>query len=270
MESIIKNVCEYCGASFKQIQHLNRHIKTNQKCLNLRGIKENIKCIWCNECFISKSQFEKHKIVCNIDKDITYAMILEKYNSLLDKIKEKDGLLEDKDKQIKDLQDKLFTIANKTTTTNNTYNNVTLICGKPLSLDKNRVYEIMNRTCTPDYLLKGGEGLAIWFVDNVCKNNEGRTCIQCTDKKRKIFKYINDDDKLEIKTEEEIFSLMNECKARFSRESKNYKEFLNLADKFDYEESYRIYGTYVEYQEPFINKLIELTYKDNLVKENVV
>jgi hypothetical protein len=264
MENTFKNICEFCGASFKQTQHLNRHIKTNQKCLSSRGIKESIKCIWCNDIFSSKTTFEKHKNICSVNKEIAYATLLEKYNSLNET---HNKYIEEKDKQIKDLQDKLFAIANKTTTTNNTYNTVTLICGKPLSLDKDRVYEIMYRTCIPDYLLKGGEGLAIWFVDNVCKNSEGRTCIQCTDKKRKIFKYINDDDKLEIKSEDEIYNLMSYCRSKFAQESEYYNEFKILCDKLEYPDLFNIRNSFVEFREPFMNKLIELTYKDNLVRE---
>jgi hypothetical protein len=111
--------CEICGSSYTQKQHLNRHMKTSQKCLSLKDIKESIKCIWCNCNFSSKQTFENHENICSVDKEIAYATLLEKYNSLNET---HNKYIEEKDKQIKDLQDKLFSIANKTTTTNNTYN----------------------------------------------------------------------------------------------------------------------------------------------------
>ena len=103
--------CEFCGSKFSHNYNLTKHLKTSKKCLESRP-KIDIVCIWCEEVFLSKDKLEKHSSKCGINKDIAYNTVKEKNKSL-------EQQLEEKDKHIKDLEEKLFKLANKTSTTNN-------------------------------------------------------------------------------------------------------------------------------------------------------
>ncbi len=74
MNELYKNVClscDFCQAKFKDTSRLNRHIKTNKKCLSSRP-KIIFSCVWCNEEFISNIYLEKHSIKCKVNKEQKY------------------------------------------------------------------------------------------------------------------------------------------------------------------------------------------------------
>lgn len=52
--------CEFCGKEFASISSLNRHVKTNKKCLESRGEKSNIVCQDCGKTYSTKSSLERH------------------------------------------------------------------------------------------------------------------------------------------------------------------------------------------------------------------
>lgn len=263
--------CEFCQATFNIKYNYERHLKTNKKCLERRN-KVEYKCIWCNECFISNLYLEKHNECCIVDKVNAYTSLLNNYNILKEHIEhneisykksleEKDKQIEERDKQIKDFQDKLFTIANKSTTTNNYF---TLNCDKPLVLNKERVIDLMIKYCNVKYLEGGGWGIAKWFVKYVCTNEDGKVCIECTDKKRKVFKYIDENDILSTKTKEDLISLMNSCRPEFTDKSEHYKTFRIKGDEVEYGNEYleKYLG---DYSKDFINALAKFTHKDSLL-----
>ena len=268
--------CEFCKATFNLKYNYERHIKTNKKCLEKRP-KIEIKCIWCNECFMSNLYLENHYNCCSINKVNAYNSLLSKYNLLKEQLDEKDKVhnkkieekelfyikqIEERDNQIKDLQDKLFTVANKSTTTNNYF---TLNCDKPLLLNKERVIDLMIKYCNVEYLEQGGFGIAKWFLKYVCTNEDGKVCIECTDKKRKVFKYIDENDILLTKTKEDLISLMNSCKPEIVDKSDHYKEFIIKGEQPGNGLSYINRFLSINYSKPFINTLARLTHKDSLL-----
>lgn len=182
--------CEFCGSTFTLKKNLVQHIKINKKCIARRP-KITISCIWCNQSFITKEEREKHYKKCSENKEQIYAMVLER-------MEEKNKIIEDKDKQIKDLQEKLFKLANKptTTTTNvNTLNNVKLVCGKPLDFTVKSLLAKMRKTLTMQHILLGKKGLIKWLLESGCTNPEGKISIQTTDKNRISMRYEHIDGK---------------------------------------------------------------------------
>jgi len=260
MSKLCKSVlfsCEFCQAVFKRSDVLLRHLKTSKKCLETRP-KIDIKCIWCEEVFLTKEKLEKHSSKCGIDKDIAYTSLKEKTKSL-------EKQLEDKDSHIKDLEEKLFNLANKSSTTNNNNNtyNITLNCDKPLLLSKERVSELMWRHLTVDDLKSGGGGYCRWFLKHVAVNEKGNITIECTDKKRKVFKYIDEGDKLITKDGEEIAELIRVCR--------NSSGFLNQSEQgIEYDKYIKEYNDHLNltkstnFKKDFIKRLSEDTYKENL------
>ena len=66
----------------------------------------------------------------------------------------------------------------------------------------------MWRYLTVEDMKLGGGG---WFLKHVAVNEKGNITIECTDKNRKIFKYIDEGDKIVTKDREEIAELIRSC-----------------------------------------------------------
>jgi len=190
--------CEFCKSKFSLKKTLDLHMKIDKECLKERS-KNNI----------------------NIDT-INYKDLLHAYKSLEKEIKEKNEIhnrqIEDKNKQIQELQKKLSYNEIYRSIDNRSYNNTILYCDKPLLINESIIYEKMINTFRHDKDING-EKLAVWFVNNVCTNEKGKICIQCTDMKRKVFKYLDKDDCLHILTRDDMLSLMNACKNKIENET---------------------------------------------------
>jgi hypothetical protein len=100
--------------------------------------------------------------------------------------------LENKDKQIKELQDKISNIAlaaaTKSTTTNN-INNSKILNISSLDFNKDKIKNIFETKFDCNYLVDGQKGVAQFAVDNILKDENGFLGYVCTDPSRKIFKY---------------------------------------------------------------------------------
>ncbi len=260
--------CEFCGAEFKRKDNLTKHIKTSKKCLETRP-KIDIHCVWCKDVFISKDKLEKHSTKCAINKEIAYTTVVERCKQLEKQVEqqniEKDKQLSDKDNRIKDLEEQVFKLANKTSTTNNNYN-ITLNCDKPLLLSKERVTDLMWKYLTVHNMLAGGIGYGVWFLKYVAINDKGNICIECTDKNRKIFKYIDDGDKLVTKEGREIAELIRECyqKSGFLSKSPQGIEFTDFTSDCYNSQNASIINDFNNFQKAFIRHLVEQTHKSNL------
>ena len=257
--------CEFCGSNFSHNYNLTKHLKTSKKCLVSRP-KLDIKCVWCEEVFLTKERLEKHSSKCGIDKENAFISVLEKNKALEDKLEDKNKLLEDKDKHIKDLEDKLFKLANKTSSTtnnNNTTYNITLNCDKPLLLEKERVTELMWRYLTVEDMKLGGGGYCRWFLKHVAVNEKGNITIECTDKNRKIFKYIDEGDKLVTKEGEEIAELIRSCysSSGFLDQSEQGLEYQKYVEEYNDNVNFT---NFTNFKKNFIKRLSEETYKENL------
>ncbi len=250
--------CEFCGAEFTRKDNLTKHLKTSKKCLEKRP-KIDIKCVWCEEIFLTKDKLEKHSSKCGINKEIAYTSISEKYKSL-------EQQLIDKDTRIKELEEQVFKLANKTSTTNNTTYNITLNCDKPLLLSKERVTDLMWKYLTVHNMLAGGLGYGVWFLKYVAVNEKGNICIECTDKSRKIFKYIDEGDKLVTKEGKEIAELIRECyqKSGFLSKSRQGIEFTDFTSDCYNSQNASIINDFNNFQKAFIRHLVEQTHKSNL------
>jgi hypothetical protein len=221
--------CNICGSSYTQKQHLTRHITTSKNCFNIASETFKFKCIWCNKLFITNNQLGNHYKICSVDKENSYNLLFEKYN-MSNNIHKKQ--IEEKDKKIKELQEQIFKLEKGSLgIKNKKYNTVTLMCSKPLSLEKEMIKGIVENSISTNTI---GDKIASWFVDNICRNEEGKITLQCTDRKRKTFKYIDEDDNLQTIKGDEIEMLLT--------------------------------GLGLQVNNQFIKNLMELTYKDNIVK----
>jgi hypothetical protein len=252
--------CDFCQAKFKDKSNFLRHIKTNKKCLSSRP-NINFSCVWCNEEFISNIYLEKHSTKCKVNKEQKYVDLITTHNSMLE---EKDKQLEEKDKMIKDLQDKLYALANTTKTVNNgnTYN-VTLKCGRPLVLSKKRFLNLLKKTCDETYIKQGEIGTAKWFMKYGCRNDEDEVSMECTDFRRGVLKYISKDGDVKQITSKYLKSFMTDCLFEFSKTKQCKSIRDNIAsiceEKQDFEYSQR-YLQFIEPGRKFINYILEKTY----------
>ena len=260
--------CEFCGSNFSHNYNLTKHLKTSKKCLESRP-KIDIKCIWCEEIFLTKDKLEKHSSKCGIDKENAFVSVLEKNKALEDRLEEKNKLLEnnikqleEKDKHIKELEEKVFALANKTSTTYN----ITLNCDKPLLLEKERVTELMWRYLTIEDMKLGGGGYCRWFLKHVAINDKGNIAIECTDKNRKIFKYIDEGDKLVTKEGEEIAELIRSCysSSGFLNQSDQGIEYQKYVEKYNDNPNFT---NFTNFKKNFIKRLSEETYNENLTSK---
>ena len=264
-----KIVCIFCQSTFKDKYKLQRHIQTSKKCLDNRPTT-TYNCIWCSQSFILKDDLNKHYKKCECDKEQIHSELITKNNYM---IEEKNKQLEEKDKMIKDLQDKLYALANtsKTTTVNNgnTYN-VTLKCGKPLVLSKKRFLSLLKRTCNEIYVKQGETGLAKWFMKYACRNNEDEISIQCTDLRRGVLKFINKEGGIKQISTKYLQNFMNKCLIEYAK-TDEYKLIRNkiadlCADTIDFTYSQKN-SEFMNPQRKFINYILEETYTKYLEEE---
>jgi hypothetical protein len=189
-----KYYCTYCSSKFSSKKILLFHMKTNKECIN---------------------SIQKEKIGEQQDIESDYNKLLHKYKLLKKDIKEKE-------EKIRELQTELNSKKKRP------YNNVVIACGKPLLLNEEIVYDRMKNNFKKGDILNDGQ-LALWFLKNICTNEEGKVCIQCTDLKRKVFKYIDDNDIIQVKTKDDIMMLITGCKNKIEDEL-NIK--LKVSNKF--------------------------------------
>ena len=116
----VENICKYCNSSFKTVSNLLNHQRTAKYCLSLRNnTNENFKCTYCNKNFSTKNWLDIHTKKClnslefYKEQNLNYEKDIDKLN---EKIKYQQAQLQEKDKQITDLQNKLENIAIKAAT----------------------------------------------------------------------------------------------------------------------------------------------------------
>jgi hypothetical protein len=202
------NKCEYCEKLFSTKSNLTNHHKTAKYCIDKRknGNINEYKCC-CETIFTSKKNLDRHKKTCNIYdviqpyKDGNIKLQNENIKLQNENIKFENQnkiyleQLENKDKQIKELQDKLTSIAlagvSKSTTTNNINNiNNKILNISPLDLnDAEKFKTILDSKFDTNYILDGQKGLAHFAKDHFLKDDDGKLKYVCTDPGRQTFKY---------------------------------------------------------------------------------
>jgi len=232
--------CEFCNSVFTLKRNLIQHLKTNKKCLSNRP-KTTYDCIWCNRNFITKNELNIHYKKCDENKEQLHIDLLNKHNYTIkekdkqleekDKqLEEKDKQLEEKDKIIKDLQDKLYSLANKTTINNTTKNyTVNLTCAKPFVLSRKRILNLLKTTCNEKYMLQGEIGTAKWFMDHACRNDAGLIALQTTDRRRKTLKYIDEREDAKQITGNNLKTYITNCLNDYRKTS----QYNAIADKIN-------------------------------------
>jgi hypothetical protein len=190
--------------------------------------------------------------------------MIEEKDKQLEKIeREKDKQLEEKDKIIKDLQDKLYSLANKTTINNTTKNyTVNLTCAKPFILSRKRIVNLLKTTCNEKYMLQGEIGTAKWFMDHACRNDAGLIALQTTDRRRKTLKYIDEREDTKQITGNNLQTYMTKCLNDY-RKTSQYNAIANKISERYKELDFSKLVKADEFMHPnrkFINYICDETY----------
>ncbi len=264
-------VCNICNKTFSRISNLNKHLRENKVCsrVNLNNIQIDKKeCIWC------KGKYDNIKIHlknCKADKDTIHQQVIKEKDLEISFLKEQ---LEIYKKKIDNLDEKLFNLANKSTTTNTinttTYNTI-LNCDKPLILDKEYITKQLIDYCGIPYLRRGGKGICDWFLESVCTNEQGNLCIECVDKNRKIFKFEDINEKINEISGKDIVDLIKSCYPEFKK-TLHYLAFLQEIEEYckaTYPEEdvpckqYEYFCSVENIYNDFVNRLVSRTHKDS-------
>jgi Skp family chaperone for outer membrane proteins len=202
MTRTTKMDCQYCHNTFKSAYILKTHQEKAKYCLKLQGKKPDsgFVCEFCETTFNRKYILQNHHTVCKAHN-----------NTLLTKIKDMEKLctkyMSDNDSLEKQLEDalrreqelredfnKLATVsAKRSTTTNNTTNNLNMgVFDKSAADIKRIVDEKYDRA----YLIQGQKGVAIFTNKHVLNHDVGKPPIYViTDRSRGNGKYkISEDE----------------------------------------------------------------------------
>lgn len=277
--------CEFCNTEFSLKRTLATHLKNSKRCISKRP-KLNISCIWCKCDFITKDELEKHYKKCNVNKELEHVKLLEeskrkdiiikeREQNILKKDKEIERILKEKEQDVERLNNIIKDLTGKIKgdTTNNTINNkvtynITLNCAKPLLLSKERIIKLMDRTCVPYYVKNGQEGLADWFLNEVCRNDNNDIAIECTDKNRKKFRYEDDNDTPKEITAFGLTELLKECIPSFKKTTYYQQARHEANDNNIMKDDTRNAMDYiVDFEKPgtrFINYLVDKTHVESV------
>jgi hypothetical protein len=262
--------CEYCNTKFALKRTLAKHLHTSKRCMSKRP-KIHINCIWCKRTFITKDDLEKHHKKCEVDKNILYIQVLEEAKN---KDKQIENMIKEKEKEIERLNNIIKDLTSKvtnTTTTNNinsvTYNNFNLKCAKPLLLSKERIIRAMDMTCEPNYIKRGQEGLADWFLNEVCRNENNDISIECTDKTRRRFRYEDENEKPKVIAGTELTDLLRSCMPTFEK-TLYYRQTIDECSeditRYDIVETLNSITDFKKPGNKFINYLVDKTHNDSV------
>jgi hypothetical protein len=193
--------CEFCNKNFSTKGNLSVHKKRAKKCLELQKKDESslFNCHMCSKTFSSKQRLESHIEKCNRGLWLSYKEIETKYELSKYEVHTLKQQLKQKDKQIKELQEKLSNLAEigakKETSTIRVQTNIMnqLV---PYDLDKNKIRTIVNEHFNENYLCGKEQGIASFAITNLLQDKDGNLKMTCTDTSRKIFVYKDKDGNL--------------------------------------------------------------------------
>lgn len=194
MSSTTEIKCEYCNKQFSSKSNLTTHKKTAKYCLaNQSDPILQFKCEYCDKHLTTKQRLDEHKLIC---KSKQPSQLKQFYEEKLDVLQSQNNELKH---QVKDLQDKLFELASRptSTTTNNTNNNKVFANMHLITPD--HLHE-QARHLTLDHIKRGAIGYGEYFLDHPLKDR-----VVCTDFSRRKLKYKNEHG--EIVTDPELTNL---------------------------------------------------------------
>lgn len=193
--------CEYCHKILRNKSSLNVHQKKTKACLKIQGNdKQGEYVCECGKDFHNKQNFLDHQNICKIvNTDYVNNLRVQltdsnKKNMLLERIveelkKDKEELKKDKEKLMADYAKLAAISANKSTTTNNTTNNLNLSVFDKTPGDIKR---IVDENYNFDYFVQGQKGVAKFTHVYVLKGDENKPPMYLiTDKSRGNGKYKN-------------------------------------------------------------------------------
>jgi hypothetical protein len=131
--------------------------------------------------------------------------------------------------QIDRLNDQIFKLASRATTTNITQRNNYIISSlAPLDLEPNRIQKIIDEKYTPERFRQGIAGAIQTINDIITDPETGKLMHICTDFSRKKFVYIDEEEKKELKSDIGARRLIKSIKKPLSTAiTKQYLDLIN-------------------------------------------
>jgi hypothetical protein len=178
--------CQFCNKAFPKKQNLTVHQQSAKYCLKIQ---------------------DQHKITLAEENRILKLTQQELYAI----IREKDTLIEQKEKQIQEEKEKLLDLAMKKSTNNITVNNN----------NNNNKYNFLQQTFNPspefiksqvdsnfteDHFRDGQKGVALFAFENFIKNDDGTLKYHCSDVARRIFVFKNKNGTITKDVKSELFT----------------------------------------------------------------
>lgn len=227
-------ICEFCNHVSSTIYNLRRHQKDTIYCLEKQKKEkqqDRFDCSRCEKSYSSKSNLNKHLIICSANLNKERMRLLELENERLK------TLLEERDKQILDLKSQLIkkeenqqhitlaAISKPATQVKNTIKNC-VIQNLPLLLESDMRNQI--QYLTVDHVKAGAEGYAKYALEYPLKDK-----ITCTDVSRRKLAWKDCDgniiyDDEGSKLAEKFFRILNERSLKIFREI-----IIDLGDRCD-------------------------------------
>lgn len=249
------HTCEYCGSEFTHKCALNKHQRTAKYCIKQREKNYNVLCS-CGRKFLDENALELHQKSCHV---FQLQEARETIKVLEAKISFLEGRLSESEKYYSTVEKAAL---DKKITNNTQYNNILTF---PL-LDKDRMKEKC-KLITPNIVKNGQKALANFFVNRIATNEKGEIGVICTDKTRKMFKYLRPDGRIATDIEaENIRKTFKECSSVVIEKSLDQiKKEYESDDLYDSEEEqlgayYKVAGEAREFGGPFLAQLIKKTY----------
>jgi hypothetical protein len=194
-------ICEFCNKNFKSKGILKTHQMSAKFCLNLRNnnlINQQYECEHCEKKYTVKVNLDSHLLKCRKRIENHYKKIIE----------EKDKIIETKESEIKYLHNQIKELAsiaiekpNVINHVNNNSNNKMIdnrtLNMVPFNLTEEKVLEVLKEKFQEKHLLKGQEGLANFFVENVLITPEKKFLYRCTDSARNHFIFVDENGKIQ-------------------------------------------------------------------------
>ena len=261
--------CSFCNNNFSSISVLNRHLRTNKKCLKIQNnLTDNIvdkrlfECEFCNKELSSKQTLKYHIDICKKKHDTMIVVRKqeddEKYNNLQQQVLELKKELEETKKRPTNMNN--ITInTNIDNSTHHNYGNIMTYMTKEL------VQETFEKNYTLQDFFGSQKALAEFTTRNFLMG-KNKALYLCTDKSRKRFIYTDDEqNEIEDLNAAILIKLISKgfgtVEKLYKKESTILKSRLSRFEKDDYTEMV------IETREQI--KKLEEVYKQiiNIIKE---
>ena len=199
----MENKCSFCEKIFTSKSNLKTHINTAKYCISNRPtttttttttvitpVKVIFKCEGCNSELSSRQMLDNHKSKCI---DFIKKKTEEEHSKQITSLEK---IISEKDKRIKELEEKLDTLLVKAVSrpsvvnTTNTDNRVQQIINNLIPVTDDHLKD-QSRFLTLDHIKQGAVGYANFACEHALKDR-----VACTDLSRRKIKYKNPEGQL--------------------------------------------------------------------------